>query len=721
MSSRIESKSFNPLAEFFEHEDEFFEHKDEFFEHEDEDEVRRRARLGYRPRIRHRLSFANRPTRFLPPRVFRRRLRRPFPRPRPRPPGAFPPLYPFPFPVEPPVQPANQGAPPPSFGTPGGAPPPPPIVSDDFEPQGTVMEPIGQPAPNGNGNGQASTEPGDGDTAQAVDAPQTASDEEFFEFGSYEHEAPGGTITLPPTVICGGEPYTSLDNFIFGKSTLRKDAIRNHPAQIEAIAREIRNRAARRRPVPTVCIVGRTDFVGAPDFNFTLGLLRARSVKDALCKALGAHANTMTFVVNSLGEADPTPSGASEAARARNRRVDVFLLSRRAPGERCAPVKGRRPPSDRTTCGFPATSPQREQEIAQELGEFEQEGPAPRVSVQPKVCLYQLASNTSHRNHFHHQALGTARRIGAIGSPDASNCVRRIGATPYGTGAEIINSIRAAFQCTGKKLIKSVHIFGHSGSSGVFGNTLGTAGLYQNSVSLDAASRTAGARNISDIPTDVLANDVIFVLHGCNQAFGCNVQGDDDNFAQSLLEHLAGALTSPRVYGHYNSGCAGRNNSWCLYSKTIPKGRAHSAPTYVDPGGCATPSREVEVEMEQESGPCDRIETFKIDDYGRGVAQLSTSQQTVLNQIKSAIRRRARRCRGISMVEIRGHASTEGPAGVNRDLAQVRANVVKSALSITLGRARVFATSKGEDQPLIRPDNTDQKQRKNRRVEIFVM
>jgi outer membrane protein OmpA-like peptidoglycan-associated protein len=357
------------------------------------------------------------------------------------------------------------------------------------------------------------------------------------------------------------------------------------------------------------------------------------------------------------------------------------------------------------------------------LEQFEHEAPAARVSVQPKLCLYQLANQTSHRNHFHHQATGTARRIGAIGNPDASNCVRRIGPTPYATGADIINAIRAAWSCTGKKPIKSVHIFGHSGSTGVYGNTFGSAGLYQNSTSLDAASRAAGARTISDIPTDVLANDVIFVLHGCNQAEGCNVQGEDDNFAQSLLQHLAGSLTNPRVYGHYNFGCAGRNNSWCLYSKTVPKGRAHSAPTYVDPGGCATPSREVEVEMEteHESGPCDRLQTFKIDNYGRGVSQLSSSQQALLTRIKSAIRGRARRCGGISIVEIRGHSSTEGPAGQNRNLAQVRANVVKSALSSTLGRARVFATSKGEEQPLIRPDNTDQKQRRNRRVEIFVM
>jgi hypothetical protein len=201
--------------------------------------------------------------------------------------------------------------------------------------------------------------------------------------------------------------------------------------------------------------------------------------------------------------------------------------------------------------------------------------------------LFLEASNSSHRNHFHHQALGTARRILAIGNPDPANCKPKVGATPYSTGADIIASIRAAWQCAGKKPIESVHIFGHSGYYGIFGATSGTTGLYQNSYSLDAASRSAGGRTIADIPTDILSDNVIFVLHGCNQAYGCNEKGDDDNFAQSLLEHLSGVLKSPRVFAHYNAGCAGRNDSWCQFSKKLPKGRAHSAPVYTDPGGCA--------------------------------------------------------------------------------------------------------------------------------------
>jgi outer membrane protein OmpA-like peptidoglycan-associated protein len=508
MSTRVESESYNPLAEFFEQENQ-------------EDESRR----GGRAISRYRRGFksAKGPGRFRPPRVFRRKFPRPFPW-----------RFPFPPAVDPSQQPVDQGTP-------------------DV------------------------TDPKDGDMNQATDAQQTSGDQEYFEFGAYDRESPN-TITLPPIVICGGEPFSSLDNFSFGKSTLRKDATRNHPAQIDAIAREIKKRAARGRPVPSLCIVGRTDVVGAQNFNYKLGLDRARSVKAALCEALGSYADNMTFAVSSLGEMDQTPTGNSPASRGRNRRVDVHLLSEQTDGERCGPAGGRRLPRDMTT--FPVASAQREQE-------FEQAAPARGVRVQPKLCLYQEANNSSQRNHFHHQAQGTARRIGAIGSPNASACNPRIGPTPYSTGADIINAIRAAWQCTGRRPIQSVHIFGHSGSDGLYGNTLDRSGLYQNSISLDPASRSSGGRNISEIPTNILANDVIFVLHGCNQASPCNVQGNDDNFARSLLEHLSGALTNPRVYGHYNSGCAGRNNSWCLYSRTNPRG-ANSRPDYTDPGGCAT-------------------------------------------------------------------------------------------------------------------------------------
>lgn len=142
-------------------------------------------------------------------------------------------------------------------------------------------------------------------------------------------------IDLGEIVICGGKPFAVLNNFSFNQSTLRKDSTRNHSAQVAAIAREIVNRAARRRPVPSVCIVGHTDAVGSLAFNYGLGLQRAKTVKEALCKALGKYAGYITFVVNSLGETDPALAANTPVARAANRRVDVHLLSERVRAEGC--------------------------------------------------------------------------------------------------------------------------------------------------------------------------------------------------------------------------------------------------------------------------------------------------------------------------------------------------------------------------------------------------
>jgi hypothetical protein len=636
MSTRVESEYFNPLSEFFE-------------QAEQEDEVRRRNRRRRMagPRLRRRFNFAMPNRRFLSPRFFSRRFVRPFPRPRPRRrprppfsfPRPFPPAYPYPFPppVEPPQPPVSQGggggggmsAPPPSYSEPAGDAWGPPT-----EPQGAPVEGTDQPSSNGNGE---PAEPGDGDTAQATDAQQTGGDEEYFEFGrpgpsrgvptrrapirrgpsrpvrgpvrgrpgvlrpGLGRKSPAGstkrTINLGEVVICGGTPFAKLDNFVFGKFTLRKDAIRNHPAQIDAIASEIISRATKGRPVPTVCIVGHTDYIGRLDFNYELGLRRARSVKDALCKKLGKYATNMTFVVNSLGETDPSPSGTTSATRDLNRRVEVFLLSERLEGERCGSGNGGGGhDSSVERCGVPARGAHREWEMAQELQALRKTPaktrPARRAPVRPKLSFFLDSTDTAERNHFHHQAQGTARRIGAIEKPNAAKCKPlRVGPTPYGTGADIINAIRAAQECTGKK-IETVHIFGHSNNTGIAGNILGkAAGIRQNSLPVDSAD---GGRHISDIPTDVLSNNVIFVLHGCRQAEGCNVAGDDDNFAQSLYDHLKARLSNPRVYGHYNRGCAGRDNSWCLYSKTHPKGKARLRPDYTDPGGCRSSSRELE-------------------------------------------------------------------------------------------------------------------------------
>jgi outer membrane protein OmpA-like peptidoglycan-associated protein len=173
-----------------------------------------------------------------------------------------------------------------------------------------------------------------------------------------------------------------------------------------------------------------------------------------------------------------------------------------------------------------------------------------------------------------------------------------------------------------------------------------------------------------------------------------------------------------------------------MYTKKLPKGKAHSRPDYTDPGGCTPASKEFEFEWEgeKEKKPrridmpaervtvniCDKIQRFTVDDYSCGADQLSASQQALVKRIKSAIWKRVRTCGKISMVVLTGHASTEGDAGRNKDLGLRRAQVMKSLLEGAFRGARVITTSKGETKPLVSPDPTDAEQRKNRRVEIFV-
>lgn len=406
------------------------------------------------------------------------------------------------------------------------------------------------------------------------------------DFGEYDLAAPSACPPRSVNVDCpnpGKAPAVVLDNFTFDHSGI---VAARHGPQLDALVRVVIARLQSGASVH-ILIAGHTDKVGDDNYNFELGWKRARTVLVELCRRLEAARRGATarikFRLTSCGERQPKLTAPA------SRRAEIFL----------AAAAKRKLPPDNNACGVPRRSRQAEFEFEQALEQWQSEAPRTSVGVRPKLCFFQEASNTSHRNHFHHQALGTARRIGAIAGPIPADCRLTIGAAPYQSGADIVDGMHAAHKCLGGKTpLQTIHIFGHSGSYGLFGASGFTHGLYQNSFTLDAASRTGGGRAIADIATSILSDNVIFVLHGCNQALGCEKAGDGDNFAQSLLEHLAGTLKNPKVYAHYNFGCAGRNNSWCVYSKTSPKGQANVAPDYSDPGGCAPWTRELEFDWE---------------------------------------------------------------------------------------------------------------------------
>jgi outer membrane protein OmpA-like peptidoglycan-associated protein len=76
-----------------------------------------------------------------------------------------------------------------------------------------------------------------------------------------------------------------------------------------------------------VSIIGHTDSTGSDAINNPLSLERAHSVRDYLA-ARGVSASRIE--TSGRGEREPIADNGSEAGRAKNRRVEIFL---REPGQ----------------------------------------------------------------------------------------------------------------------------------------------------------------------------------------------------------------------------------------------------------------------------------------------------------------------------------------------------------------------------------------------------
>jgi hypothetical protein len=361
-------------------------------------------------------------------------------------------------------------------------------------------------------------------------------------------------------------PFEVLDHFALNRSDL---VPRLHGPKIGHIVRAILGAKTSGNPVQTVLIAGHTDTSGSDDLNFKLSRERAERVLHMLCLTLEKTSPGITrrikFQITPCGKRQPKPK--PEVSR----RVEVFLDP---------PPKSQKPnPPDHNHCSVPRRGTSNELELENELNELAHR---PAVTALPRVSVFQNASDPSHRNHFECQASRWARVIRAIGTPNSAACHRTVGPTSYDSGADIIRTIEAAHSCTRQRL-QFVHVFSHSGSNGVFGTaTGGTVGLYVNGP--DADSRNLGGRNVTDVPANLLADNAIVVLHGCNTAEG------DDNFARALFEHLSATLRAVKVFGHFNSGCAGRDDSWREYSARSTAGRIRHrtlAPTYKGKGCCS--------------------------------------------------------------------------------------------------------------------------------------
>ena len=81
------------------------------------------------------------------------------------------------------------------------------------------------------------------------------------------------------------------------------------------------------QPSTEVRIIGHTDNVGSDALNNALSVNRAQSARDYLVTR-GVSASRIA--IDGRGEREPIADNSTEAGRARNRRIDIFLAERAA-------------------------------------------------------------------------------------------------------------------------------------------------------------------------------------------------------------------------------------------------------------------------------------------------------------------------------------------------------------------------------------------------------
>jgi outer membrane protein OmpA-like peptidoglycan-associated protein len=131
---------------------------------------------------------------------------------------------------------------------------------------------------------------------------------------------PGGDTLLDSAdpLLARAVGSTNLEGFVTGQAALCPE----HETELRRTAHAIVVFLGR-FPLSTVRVIGHTDTVGPKPYNTTLGMERARTVRDALVK-LGVP--EMSIVIESRGEGPPhaVPTR-DEVANPHNRNVEVYF------------------------------------------------------------------------------------------------------------------------------------------------------------------------------------------------------------------------------------------------------------------------------------------------------------------------------------------------------------------------------------------------------------
>lgn len=231
-------------------------------------------------------------------------------------------------------------------------------------------------------------------------------------------------------------------------------------------------------------------------------------------------------------------------------------------------------------------------------------------SVQPRLSFWQDLDATTYpvdrrtqtsedRLGFANLATMQALRIQACAGSRYYGGTKfaSIGPAGYRTGADIIEMIVRANRVTGRR-IDRIHLFGHSGGdNGIYGeHREKRLGLYRSEfrqwrdTTNDPRERTA-AKLVDELPKNLLADNLVVVLHGCKMATGI------DNFARELFTFLSTgspALAGVRIFGHRDSAAAEQNKDWIEFSAQHPTGTRTQMPAGIYRGFSATENAAVD-------------------------------------------------------------------------------------------------------------------------------
>jgi len=102
------------------------------------------------------------------------------------------------------------------------------------------------------------------------------------------------------------------DEFDFNSAAIKPEMA----VALDGVARAVRESSGDEM----LTIVGHTDGIGSQEYNFKLGMRRARSTKDYL---IGVGIPASRMVTRSAGKLEPIATNETDAGRARNRRIEI--------------------------------------------------------------------------------------------------------------------------------------------------------------------------------------------------------------------------------------------------------------------------------------------------------------------------------------------------------------------------------------------------------------